>query len=177
MVSLAWGKDVSETFRNRVFWIAEDLELDASQLMACMAFESGETFRANIYNAAGSGAIGLIQFMPQTALSLGTTTEKLAEMSAENQLNYVWKYFAPQKGRLRNLGDIYMAILWPAGIGKADDWALFHENGPKPVIYLQNKGLDINADGVVTRAEAARKVSDKLNKGIADAHRWDGEIH
>lgn len=41
--------------------------------MAAMAFESGETFSPSIKNAAGSGAVGLIQFMPSTAKALGTS--------------------------------------------------------------------------------------------------------
>ncbi len=172
MTSLAWGKKVSQTFRDRVFWIAEDLELDASDLMACMAFESGGTFRADIRNAAGSGAVGLIQFMPQTALMLGTTSEQLAAMSAEDQLNYVWKYLSPQKGRLNNLGDIYLSILWPAGIGKSDDWVLFAAGGARPKLYLQNKGLDTDHDGAVTRGETIAKVKAKLAEGMKPANLW-----
>ena len=48
--------------------------------------------------------------LPATAKSLGTTTERLAQMSAEDQLNYVYKYFKPFDGRLNNLGDVYMAM-------------------------------------------------------------------
>lgn len=165
-MTLAWGARVSETFRERVKWIGADLGLDPSDLMACMAFESGETFSASVRNAAGSGAVGLIQFMPQTALMLGTTTEKLRAMTAEDQLNYVHKYFAPSKGRLHNLGDIYMAILWPAGIGKSDDWNLFTKGGPRPVLYLQNKGLDFDHDGDVSRGEALKAIRAKLTKGL-----------
>ena len=75
--SLAWGRKVSQTFRDRVFWIGDELAIDPDFLMACMAWESAETFRANIKNAAGSGATGLIQFMPSTARALGTTAEAL----------------------------------------------------------------------------------------------------
>jgi soluble lytic murein transglycosylase-like protein len=35
--------------------------------MACMAWESGRSFRPDVKNMAGSGATGLIQFMPTTA--------------------------------------------------------------------------------------------------------------
>lgn len=174
MAKLAWGKSVSALFRDRVHWIADDLELDADHLMACMAFESAETFQPDITNGAGSGAIGLIQFMPSTASHLGTTTEKLAAMTAEDQLNYVWKYFAPHKGRLTNLGDIYMAILWPAGIGKPDDWNLFVKGSPRPQLYLQNKGLDLDKDGDVSRAEATRKVQQKLEQGLRDPFVFNG---
>lgn len=165
-MTLAWGKHVTDTFRERVKWIGEQLGLDPSDLMACIAFESGETFSASVRNAAGSGAVGLIQFMPQTATMLGTTTEMLGQMKAEDQLNYVYKYFAPMKGRLRDLGDIYMAILWPAGIGKPDSWVMFTKAGYRPQLYLQNKGLDLNRDGDVTRGEALAMIKAKRVKGL-----------
>lgn len=165
-MTMAWGAKVSPTFRDRVAVLAADQGSDPSCFMACMAFESGETFRANIANAAGSGAVGLIQFMPQTAAQLGTTTEMLAKMTPEDQLIFVAKYFAPFKGRLHNLGDIYMAILWPGAIGKPDDWVMFAAGGAKPKLYLENKGLDVDHDGDVTRYEALTKIRAELARGL-----------
>ena len=98
--------------------IAGRLGVPADDLMACMAWETGRTFNPAVRNMAGSGATGLIQFMPSTARALGTTTDALAAMSAERQLDYVEAYFQPYRGRLRDLGDLYMAILWPRGIGQ-----------------------------------------------------------
>lgn len=151
---LCWGAKVSAVFRDRVRWIADTLELNADDLMACMAWESGRTFSASIRNAAGSGATGLIQFMPSTARSLGTSTDALAGMSAEDQLNYVYKYFRGWKGKLKTLSDLYMAILWPKAVGKPDDYALFTGG----IAYRQNAGLDINKDGKVTKAECSAKL-------------------
>ena len=42
---------------------------------------------AAVKNAAGSGATGLIQFMPRTAQGLGTTTAKLAKRLKEKDGN------------------------------------------------------------------------------------------
>ena len=167
--AIAWGSHVSPTFRSRVWWIAETLELDPDDLMACMAWESGETFSASIKNAAGSGATGLIQFMPSTAVALGTSTAKLARMTPEDQLNFVYKYFKPYKGRLNNLGDIYMAILWPKGVGQADSYVLW-DKGKMPTTFRQNAGLDVNKDGKVTRAECLKKIKEKLAKGRLPAN-------
>lgn len=111
---MAWGKKVSQTFKERIRWTAKKLNMPGAgpdYLMACIAFETGETFDPAIRNAAGSGATGLIQFMPSTARGLGTTTDDLAKLSAEDQLKFVYLYFLPYKGRLKNLGDVYMAIL------------------------------------------------------------------
>ncbi len=166
---IAWGNKVSSTFRERVLWIADNLGCSANDLMACMAWESGETFRADIKNAAGSGATGLIQFMPSTARALGTTTAKLAALSPEDQLNYVYKYFQPYAGRLNNLGDIYMAILWPKGVGKPDHYVLF-DRSKTPTTFRQNAGLDVNKDGLVTRAECLVKINEKLAKGLTKGY-------
>ena len=163
---LAWGAKVSQVFRDRVRWIGETLEVDPNYLMACMAWESGETFRSDIKNAAGSGATGLIQFMPSTARALGTTVEKLARMSPEDQLNYVYKYFRPYAGRLNNLGDVYMAILWPKGVGKDDSYVLF-DRAKAPTTFRQNAGLDLNKNGQVTREECLIKIEQKLQKGLS----------
>ena len=169
--TLAWGAKVSETFRDRVWWIADELTrrqgslFDANWLMACMAFETGERFTANVKNPKSS-ATGLIQFMRTTAIDLGTTVEKLAKMTAEDQLNYVFKYFDKMikaKGPIRSIDDCYMAILWPAGIGKPMEYKLWVKGSST---FTVNAGLDMNKDSVITKAEAAAKVMEKLVKGL-----------
>lgn len=159
---MAWGAKVSPTFRERVRWIADTLEISADDLMSCMAWESGRSFSPSIKNMAGSGATGLIQFMPSTAKSLGTTTAALAKMTAEDQLNFVYKYFRPWKGKLKSLSDVYMAILWPKAVGKPDDYALFTGG----VAYRQNAGLDLNKDGKVTKAECSAKLYAMRAEGL-----------
>lgn len=164
---LAWGKKVSKPFRERVKQMGESLGVDPNFLMACMAFESGQTFSASIENAAGSGAVGLIQFMPSTAQALGTTTSKLQSMSAVQQLDFVEKYFKPRAGKLKTLEDVYMTILWPAAIGKPSSFVLFdRSDSSHPRRYIQNAGLDFNDDGVITKAEAAARVRQLLTIGM-----------
>jgi hypothetical protein len=165
-MKLAWGNKVSQVFCDRVLWMANDLHCDPSHLMACMAFETGRTFSASIRNAGGSGAVGLIQFMPQTAAGLGTTTEALAAMSAEDQLRFVWKYFDRQRGKMKNLGDVYMAVIWPSAVGKPDSHVMFAKDGERPRTYLANKGLDIDLDGRITRKETLSKVEALLAEGM-----------
>lgn len=132
--------------------------------MSCMAFESAETFSPSIKNAAGSGANGLIQFMPATARGLGTTVETLALMTAEQQLEYVREYFWPYRGRLTSLSSVYMAILWPKAVGQADSAVLWTREDA-PITYKQNAGLDANKDGAITVGEAADKVRAKYERG------------
>jgi len=59
------------------------------------------------------------------------------------------------------LSDLYMAVLFPAAVGKSDDFVLFGNgamSGYGGVAYSQNSGLDKNGDGSITKGEAAVKV-------------------
>lgn len=171
MRQLAWGKKVSAEFRAGVFDICSAYKWTGevpNYFMSCMAFESGQTFDPGVKNAAGSGATGLIQFMPKTAISLGTTVEQLARMTAVEQLEWVKKYFAPYKDRVHTLSDFYMAILLPKFVGKPEASVLF--NGGEA--YRQNSGLDVNKDGLVTKLEAASKVQRMYEKGMGPQYLW-----
>jgi hypothetical protein len=89
-------------------------------------------------------------------------------MTAEDQLNYVYKYFALQirrHGPIVTLEDTYMAILWPKGISLGMDDVLISE-GQRPVTYRQNSGLDINHDGAITKREATERVRRLLREGL-----------
>lgn len=171
---LAWGARVSPAFRDAVFAICRRRGMDPDFLMACIAWESGETFSPSIRNAAGSGAVGLIQFMPATAAGLGTTTGALAKLTAEQQLEWVDRYFAPYTGKLATLSDHYMAILWPAAIGRPDH-AVLWDAQRRPTTYRQNAGLDVNRDKRITKGEAAAKVLAKLEKGLQPGNVWTAQ--
>ncbi len=161
---LAWGSKVDAGFRTRIVQICGELGIEPDWLMTCIAFETAQTFRPDVRNMAGSGATGLIQFMPSTARSLGTTTEALASMSAIRQLDYVRAYFQPYQGRMKSLADVYMAILWPRAVGEPLDYVLW-DRAERPTTYRQNSGLDTNEDGVVTKSEAAARLEDLLLTG------------
>ena len=169
--TLAWGARVSPAFRRRVFQICDRFGWSgdmASWLMACIAFETGESFDPAQRNLAGSGATGLIQFMPTTAAGLGTTTAALAAMTAVRQLDYVERYFEPYADQIASLSDMYMAILMPRYVGEPDGAALFTGG----IAYRQNAGLDTNRDGVVTKGEAARFARDALARGQKPENLW-----
>jgi len=157
---IAWGAKVSAAFKVKLIEIAENIGVDPNYLISAMAFETGETFSPSINNR--NGATGLIQFLPDTAVELGTSTADLAAMTAEDQMDYVEKYFSPYKNLLETIEDVYMAILWPAAIGKANSWVLFSKPSAQ---YDRNSGLDTNKDGAVTKEEAAAMVKAKLIKG------------
>ena len=157
-------------FQAGVTALAKKYDLDEDDLYAVMSFETAGTFDPAKKNMAGSEATGLVQFMPETAEGLGTTTAALAGMSRTEQLKYVDKYFANKGIQGGNLDDLYMAILFPAAVGKPDDYVLFGRGaragyGPGSRAYSQNSGLDVNGDGSVTKAEAAAEA--RKHKGRA----------
>jgi hypothetical protein len=158
---IAWGSKVSPEFKSKVIAISKELGLNPDYLMACMAFETGQTFSPSVKNPTGS-ATGLIQFMSYTASNLGTTTKELAAMTPEQQLDYVRAYLLPYAGKLHTLEDTYMAILYPAAIGKP--YKHIMKAGTKA--YKQNKGLDVNKDGIITPVEATTKVQKMLQLGM-----------
>lgn len=129
--------------------VCNRLGLQSAWLDACITFES--QWNPQAVNPV-SGATGLIQYMPSTARSLGTTVESIRQMSALDQLDWVEKYFQPYIGKIKTFADCYMAILYPIAIGWPDNSVLF---GPDSKAYLQNRGLDIDHDGNVTKGEAA----------------------
>lgn len=155
---LLWGSKVSPQFKAGVLWIEQQIGLNADFLMCCIAFETGQTFDPAKKNAAGSSGTGLIQFMGYTAKNMGTSVEALARMTDVQQLGYVYKYFRAFGDDFKHwtLEDVYMAILYPAAIGKPLGW---HMPWPKgKLAYKQNRGLDRNKDGVITKSEAASGV-------------------
>ncbi len=160
---IAWGAKVSKAFKDKVIRIAGNLKVNPDYLMACIAFESGASFSPSIKNAAGSGATGLIQFMPTTAKHLGTTVDALAKMTAVAQLDYVEKYFKMVNKPLKTLEDVYLSILYPAAVGRDPNSTLF-KKGKKT--YEQNSGFDANKDGTITPAEISVKVRGMYNKGL-----------
>lgn len=160
--ALVWGARVDQAFRVKVREVAGRLNINPDWLMAVMAFETGNTFNPGIKNQAGSSAVGLIQFLKSTATSLGTSTTALSRMTAVEQLDYVEKYYNQYRGRINNLADCYMAVLWPKAIGKPDSYVLWTAPSTS---YNQNAGLDKNRDGTITKAEAAGRVEDSLKRG------------
>ena len=159
-------------FLSEVDNLAKKYNVSAGDLLAVMSFETGGTFDPAQKNLAGSGATGLIQFMPSTARGLGTTTEDLARMSRTEQLKYVDKYLSNKGIEGGSISDIYMAVLFPAAVGKPDSFVLFGRGAStfgstdysKPIYYDQNRGLDINNDGSITKGEAASKVQQIRDK-------------
>lgn len=145
-------------FKTKLEKVASALGVKSSDLMAIFKQESG--VNPHIQNST-SGATGLIQFMPDTARRLGTTTDELKQMDGVQQLDYVYKYFKMTGVGNGTLGDLYMAVFMPKYIGYDDDYVLgkLGATGFSGKVYDQNKGLDRNKDGAITVADVKQSVS------------------
>lgn len=141
-------------FNKKLEKIANALGVNSHDLIAIMKQESGVNPQA--VNST-SGATGLIQFMPKTAAELGTSTTALKNMTAVEQLDYVYKYFK-MKGIKPGMavGDLYLAVFYPAAVGKEDTHVI---STAGKAVYDQNKGLDRNKDGSITVADVKSAVT------------------
>ena len=164
------GKCVTEEFKEKVLEISKKLKINPDDLMAVIAFESN--FDPSARNPA-SDATGLIQFIPSTAESLGTTVEELKNMSAIQQLDYVYEYLKTYSGRMNDIYDVYMAVFLPIAVGKDNNYVLGVKGSEecfpgtdltKGKVYKNNSGLDINKDGIITKEEAVQRVIAKRNQ-------------
>ena len=137
-------------FLQKVQLIAVKIGIDPNWLMFVMNSESGLNPAA--YNPNG-GASGLIQFMPATAEGLGTTTAALRQMSNVEQLDYVYKYFSPYRGKMESLYDLYLVTFFPAALGKPDSYILQTSTLPAKVIADANPGIDLDGNDQITVGE------------------------
>lgn len=152
--------NVTPEFLRQVEGMSQRLGARPEHIMAAMSFETGGSFDPGQRNNAGGSATGLIQFMPDTARGLGTTTAELARMTPTEQLAYVERYFEPHRGQLHDLEGVYTSIL--AGHPANGDESLFRQ-GTRA--YTANAPLDVNRDGVITAAEATSHVRARMGAG------------
>jgi len=150
-------------FIARVKQLAKTFNVNPNWFMALFNSETGGTFKPDIYNRGGSGAVGLIQFMPRTAQNLGTTTSFLASLSNVEQLDWVDKYLRKQlanigRTAIQDYDDLYLLVFYPVAVGKLDSYTI-----PLAGIgYTQNAGIDINKDGVITVADFKAFIRSKI---------------
>ncbi|MDR2684213.1 MAG: transglycosylase SLT domain-containing protein [Prevotellaceae bacterium] len=148
-------------FIAKVQQISRQLGINPDWLMVVMYAES--RLNPAAYNKS-SGASGLIQFMPSTAVGLGTTTAALRQMTNVAQLDYVYKYFKNYSGRINSVYDLYKIVFFPAMLGKPADWVLQTSTLSASAIAKANKIIDANNDSKITVAEFEQYVDKYLKK-------------
>lgn len=162
---------LGEGFEQHVAAVAGRLHIRAADLLAVMRFESG--LRPGAINPV-THAVGLIQFLPHTAADLlglppglpgrdRQAVETLSSMSADEQLDLVEAYLEKALGgRPAGLRDTYMAVLYPAAVGRGESYVIARADGTtafERAVYRQNAQLDANGDGTITAGEAAARVA------------------
>lgn len=159
-------------FGQAVQTMARKLGVPPAWVMAVMYAES--RFDASVYNRKGSGAVGLIQFMPSTAMELGTSSQALSNMSPVAQLAFVQAYFEQVKqryGPYQSLTDFYLAVLFPKARLQDPCYILYHRPGRA---YQQNAGLDLNGDGAVSVSDIdhflQRKFPEAYQQNLNELH-------
>lgn len=150
---LPWSNRLSRAFLARWVEICAELEADPRHGLAVMRAESN--FDKGAINCS-TAAIGLIQFMPRTLLSLKSNFCRAQKMTDVEQLELVRLYFLPAKGRLRTLTDWYTWTFRPKDMGQSENH-VHYQRGQEG--YTLNAGLDINGDGLIQRWEPAQKAA------------------
>lgn len=167
-----FGVIKADAFRSKLLEVSNELSIDPNYIMACIALETGKTFRTDIKNP-GSSATGLIQFMDDTAKDLGTSTRQLRAMDHVEQMEYVKKYFKMQANNVGvpteqwTLEDVYYSIFRPKTILL----------GPNDIVYQRSDGdyysknlyHDRNSDGKITKNEIAENIRVNYKLGIPEA--------
>lgn len=158
-------RTLSADFINRVKEISAKVKCDYRDLLGVMNSESGLNPTARNKH---SGAIGLIQFTGiaikdlNQAYGLNLTKDKIAKMSAMEQLDLVEKYLMRAKSyrfksnETLDSADLYAVVYRPAFAGK--NIIARRSDGDT---YHLNKGLDLNKDGVISREDLAQAVQRK----------------
>lgn len=167
---IAWSKSVAPEFVTKVKDIVSKIGGDPSHLMSCMAFETGRTFSPTIQNGAGAPYYGIIQGGAAFCKDVGITLDQWRSLTALQQLDYVYKWYLPYKGRMKDLPSWYMRILWPAAVSQPDSYVLW-DRKTRPTTYIQNKGLDVNKDGQITRGEVSKVIYNIYAEGCLIANR------
>jgi len=144
----------------------------ASDLMACMKFESAGTFSPTIQNQGGAQFFGLIQFGKDAATDLGLTLDQIKAMSQLEQLDLVFKYFEmwEKRGKVyRRMEDFYLTIFYPAAVGKGPNEVIFRRDSTDRMNakgYIQNKGFDAANTGVITVGQICERMYSEYYEGM-----------
>lgn len=152
-------------FCERVEEIAENINCNPNDLLAMMYCESG--LDAHRSNAAGSSAVGLIQFLQSTIENLGYTREEMLSMSNVEQLDVVEKFFVANKNWMfapdtkLDAGTLYALCFLP---NEATSEVLCNNSDKLAWAYNANQGLDQDKDGQITKSDLSEIIAKKYDE-------------
>lgn len=144
---------------------------DPIGVASVIEFESARTWSPDVRGPKGTFTmspgypVGLIQFAPSTAKSLGTSTAALERMTFGEQLRYVVAFYDGHGGPSRFLepGDYYVA-----GYGanpRTPDERVLATKGS--VEYTKNPSLDFDGDGTITARDLRALTNHRIKSATA----------
>lgn len=163
---------------------------DAANYLGCPAIwlvcffynESG----LNSHATNSIGAAGLNQMLPATLQQYGITSAQYAAGSVAYQLGIMKKFFSAIRGRIKRAADLYLFNFFPAAvinnysmdyaIGEAGNFEVIYGMS-KDKIYQQNKGLDYNKDGKITRKDFTDGFEAKYDELVKGNFFFKGPTH
>jgi hypothetical protein len=147
-----------DSFMKEVEAIAEDLGISPAQMLIKFYIES--KINPNAKNPVSS-ASGIYQAMQMT-LPKGMTTEQFRKLSATEQLKYYRGYISNYAKYIRpgHVEDLYVANICPRALIKNQE--VLYSSPSKE--YKQNKVLDVNKDGKITRTDIRKIILSWLNE-------------
>jgi hypothetical protein len=121
-----------------------------------------------------SNATGLIGFMPSTALSLGTTVEALRNMTFQEQLPFVERFYKGNRCTgFQDVGELYVCTFCPALLGTPDSNVVARKDEPsrgpcgtESKVYSQNSGLDKDKDDMITAGDVRNVARNRLSAAV-----------
>ena len=129
---------------DKIDHIAKRLDVDPEWILLSICRESRANPKAiNPF----SNATGIIQWLPSTAIDLGTTVDKIYNMSFYEQLDLVEKYIL-RTGLIKYINsyeDFYLAIFYPRAVGKSDDYIIGKKNS-----LVVKYNYPLSNDGIIT---------------------------
>lgn len=135
---------------------------------AIVEMETGHTWSPKVrgpkaFTVRPYYAVGLLQFSPDTARKLGTSTESLEDMSFIEQAVYIPRYYSLFGGpsKFTRPADYYAAG-FGTGVGASDSWVMASRGD---IRYDANTGLDANHDDQITMSDLSTLVTRAVTEG------------
>lgn len=144
--------------QSKLIEVSNQLKINPNWLSAVIYFETGRTFNPKAKNQIGS--VGLIQFTRDKAgveyKTIGGVKYPLSEiykMSFNEQMDLVYQYLKPFKGKMNSFLDVYLAVFFPNAMNQSDDYVFQTKGLSASLIAKQNPAFDTNKDGQIKRKE------------------------
>lgn len=165
-MAILFEEKVDYSFILKATEVSERLGIPLNWLMGVIELETAGTFSPSITNSLGY--VGLIQFGSAAASRIGTTQAALKVMTAEEQLEYVYRYYEIYKSKLTCYVDLYIATLFPVALGKSSSFVLETSTLSAERVASANPLFDLNSDSKITVGEIETKLLDRIPEEFQD---------